>query len=68
MFEKPIFDAINAVAPLNLCDSCVAKEVGASTADAQRVTDAFGITSDFKRYPGHCSRCGKDRMVTRAAG
>lgn len=65
MFEKPIFDAISAVAPFNLCDVCVAAEVGAKAADVQRVTDAFGLTSDFKRYPGLCSRCGKDRLVTR---
>ena len=68
MSVKQIYEAIWAHAPLNVCDQCIADEVGSSVDTVEHATGAFGLTSEFKRYPGLCSRCGKERLVTRTAG
>ena len=65
MLGKSVHDLILKIVPLNLCDACVAHDVGSTAAKVKAVTDQFGLTSDFKRYPGLCSHCGKDRLVTR---
>jgi len=67
MFTKRIYDAIKAHAPMNLCDQCLAEEVGCAAGSVGDATGAFGLTSEFSRYPGLCSRCGQERLVTRAS-
>jgi hypothetical protein len=34
----------------------------------QTITEAFGITNDFTRHPGHCPECGKQDWVIKAGG
>ena len=67
MIVKRIYDAIKAHAPMSMCDQCLAEELGLSAGSVGDATGAFGLTSEFERYPGLCSRCGKNRLVTRSA-
>lgn len=66
MLAKTVFDLVQTLSPLAICDTCVAQKVGARADTVKKVTDPLGLTSAFKRYPGLCSRCGRDALVTRA--
>jgi len=66
MLAKRIYHAIKARAPMNICDQCLGEELGLSAGAVGDATGAFGLTSEFSRYPGLCSRCGQERLVTRS--
>ncbi|RMF73506.1 MAG: hypothetical protein D6738_08590 [Acidobacteria bacterium] len=52
----------------SLCDDCLALLAGIKQRQtAHTIASSFGLTSDFVREQGVCSRCGDTKLVTRAA-
>jgi hypothetical protein len=51
--------------PDEVCDACVAADLGLRHQQANRVTMALGTTSDFTREPGRCAECDRDLVTTR---
>ncbi len=50
--------------PNPFCDDCIFKLASLTRRQqAHRVTSALGTTADFKRAAGHCSECGKTKLV-----
>ena len=51
----------------SLCDDCVASLAEIKNRVAVNpITTALGLTSDFVREKSLCSRCGDEKLVTRA--
>ena len=49
------------------CDDCLFRELRLSRRQqANRVTMALGVTSEFQRAPGPCSGCAEEKKVTSA--
>jgi hypothetical protein len=51
--------------PDEVCDSCVADNLGLRHQQANRVTMALGTTSDFTRGAGVCADCDRELITTR---
>lgn len=69
MLSRQIKDLLDARAPFGLCDPCIAAKLGVKPGTRlQTITEAFGITNDFTRHPGHCPECGKQDWVIKAGG
>ena len=48
-----------------VCDGCVASDLGLRHQPANRVTMALGTTSDFTRKAGLCADCARELVTTR---
>lgn len=69
MLARQIKDLLDAREPFGLCDPCIATKLGVTPdAKLQTITEAFGLTNDFTRQPGHCPECGKQDWVIKAGG
>lgn len=46
------------------CDDCIAQALDLSgRQEAQRVTSALAVTSEFQRWQDECELCGKTKLV-----
>jgi hypothetical protein len=50
----------------DLCDACVAAELGLRAAEAEAAAARLAASSDFLRDEWRCGRCGSRKIVTRA--
>lgn len=48
------------------CDDCIAESIGINRHQARNATAGLGVSSDFSREDGICSKCGKSKKVTKA--
>lgn len=52
---------------VSFCDDCIQSQLKLKRRQqAQRVTDAIKLTSDFVREKASCSECKTDKLVTKA--
>ena len=65
IIAQRVNDHITLRRPDELCDSCIANEIGLRHQQANRVTMALGTTSDFTRGDGQCADCARDLMTIR---
>jgi hypothetical protein len=69
MLASLIKDVVEAAKPRTLCAACVAGKLDRRPTPVLRaIIGAFGLTSDFARYHGHCSSCGVQDWVIKAGG
>jgi len=69
MLAKNISEMLQARAPLAYRDHCIVEGAGSqSLPQVAEVTGAFGLTSDFARYPANYGGCGKQRWVIKSGG
>jgi hypothetical protein len=63
---EQVADILVRNARTDLCDPCIAGEVGCAVADVQEATTRLAASLDFLRDQWRCGRCGSRQMVTRA--
>ena len=69
MLARQIKTLLDARAPFGLCAPCIGAKLGVKpNAQLQATTEAFGITNDFTRQPGHCPECGRQDWILKAGG
>ena len=52
--------------PKPVCDECVAEGASVPRENANLITEALGLTTDFAKARGTCSLCRHIRLVTRS--
>ena len=65
IIAQRVNDYLTKRRPDEVCDSCVADDLGLRHQQANRVTMALGTTSDFTREPGLCADCSRELVTTR---
>jgi hypothetical protein len=63
---KRVADVLVDNARVDLCDACIAREIGHRVVDVKAATERLASSSDFLRDLWRCGRCGTRQMVTRA--
>ncbi|MBI2219257.1 MAG: hypothetical protein HYU51_18410 [Candidatus Rokubacteria bacterium] len=63
---RRVVDVLVTNVRVDLCDACIAAEVGCAVAVAGAAADRLAASADFLRDQWRCGQCGKRTMVTRA--
>ena len=61
-----VADALRRQPCVDLCDACLAHDVGIRPADVEDTITHLGTSSAFLRDTWRCARCGEQTLVTRA--
>ena len=63
LIADKIAEVIPAYPSEGFCDDCLAEAVGIRRQQAQRITSALAITSDYQRWNDECELCGRTKLV-----